>query len=157
LRSRDKYSVYPAGLPLFPVLKEPQKLLAWEPTPEARLDARRLVSFFDVRYVVIHRRYLAADVLTKLDTFVSEYFPHTGRGTDGELVVYPMKLEPAPGTLWPDDYVINFGANRAFALLSGWSADARWGDVPMQWSSGRESSLYVYLGEPADRVLDLRV
>ena len=70
-------------------------------------------------------------------------------------MVYALKRPDAASVRWPHDYVIDFGApDRTFALLTGWSVDERWGETTLQWSSDRESSLYVYLNEPADRVLE---
>lgn len=158
VRSREKYSAYPEGLPLIPFLKDP-KLLLERPTPDdARRDAERLAAFFDIRDIVIHRRYLDPPVFEKLDRFVADHFPHVSRREEGEVVVYALR-RPEPGSaLWPEDYVIDFGApNRQFALLTGWSWDERWGETTLQWSDDRESSIHLYLNEPADRILELRL
>ena len=157
VRSREKYSVYPAGLPLVQFLKDPKLLLEREIPGDARRDAERLVTFFDIRYIVIHRRFLEARAFEALDRFIREYFPHGDRWTEGDVVAYAIRRDEASATLWPDDYVIDLGANQAYALLSGWGADERWEETTVQWSSGRESSLYLYLGAPTDRVLEMRV
>ena len=157
VRTREKYSVYPAGLPLFPFLKEPKLLLEREIPSDTRLDAERLVAFFDVRYIVIHRQYLDPRVFDALDRFVSGYFPHGDRWTDGDVVAYPIHLGESPAALWPDDYMIDFGANRAYVVLSGWSVNERWGDTTAQWSIDRESSIYLYLRAPMERILEMRV
>jgi len=157
VRSREEYSIYPAGLPLFPFLKEPKLLLERPISSDAQLNAERLVAFFDVRYVVIHRRYLEPHVFEALERFVVAYFPHGDRWTDGEVVAYPVNRRQPPATLWPDEYMIDFGANRAYVLLSGWSFDERWGDTTVQWSVEPESAMYLYLATATDRVLEMRV
>lgn len=158
VRSREKYSTYPVGLPLVPVLKEPRLLLERSAPADARRDAERLVAFFDIRYVILHRRYLDPPVFERLDRFVADHFPHVARQVDGEVVAYTLRPPDAGSALWPEDYFIDFGtANREFALLTGWSGDERWGETTMQWSSDRASSIYLYLGEPADRVLEMRL
>ena len=157
VRSNEKYSAYPAGLPLFPFLKEPKLLLEREIPSDIRLNAERLVAFFDVRYIIIHRRYLDPRVFDALDRLVADYFPHGDRWTDGDVVAYPIGRGASPAALWPDDYVIDFGANRAYALLSGWAGDERWGETTVQWSLDGESSMYLYLGAPTDRVLEMRL
>ena len=53
--------------------------------------------------------------------------------------------------------MIDFGANRAYALLSGWDDDERWGETTVQWSIDGESSMYLYLETPTDRVLEMRL
>jgi hypothetical protein len=158
VRSREKYTAYPVGLPLIPFLKDP-KLLLDRPAPaDAGRDAERLAAFFDIRDIVIHRRYLDPPVFERLDRFVADHFPHVSRREDDEVVVYALRRPDARSTLWPEDYVIDFGApSREFALLSGWSWDERWGATTAQWSSDRESSIYLYLNEPADRVLEMRL
>ena len=158
VREREKYSTFPAGLPVIPVLRDP-KLLLDRPAPaDARRDVERLVAFFDVRYVVIHREYLDGPVFEALDRFVADHFPHAGRQVDGSVVMYELKLPEPPGTLWPEDYRIDFGApDRAFALLAGWSASERWGEVAGQWSIGWESSIHLRFEEPADRILQMRL
>lgn len=158
VRSRDKYSAYPEGLPLISVLKDP-KLLLERPVPgDASRDAERLAAFFDIRDIVIHRPYLDPPVFEKLDRFVADHFPHVSRREEGEVVVYALRRSEVRRALWPEDYVIDFGApNREFALLTGWSWGERWGETTGQWSNDRESSIYLYLSEPADRVLDLRL
>jgi hypothetical protein len=72
--------------------------------------------------------------------------------------MYTLK-SPAPyGTLWPEDYRIDFGApDRTFALLTGWAGTERWGETAGQWSNDRESSINLYLEESADRVLQMRL
>jgi hypothetical protein len=158
VRSREKYSSYPEGLPLIPFLKDP-KLLLERPTPgDAGRDAERLATFFDIRYIVIHRRYLEPPVFEKLDRFVADHFPQISRREDDEVVVYALRRPEARSALWPEDYVIDFGApHRDFALLTGWSGDEQWGETTIRWSDDRESSIYLYLNEPADRVLELRL
>jgi hypothetical protein len=54
VRLREKYSTYPAGLPLIPLLRDPTLLLERPVPAEARRDAERLAAFFDVRHVIIH-------------------------------------------------------------------------------------------------------
>jgi hypothetical protein len=156
VRSRDKYSEYPAGVPLAPWLKDPRRLLDGAP-PDAHRDAQRFVDFFDVRYVVLHRAYLEPRVFEALDRFVADHFPHGDRWADDDVVAYSLKAPPAPATLWPRDYVVDFGSNREFVLLSGWSGDERIGDTTMQWSKGPASSMFVYLEALGDRVLELRL
>jgi len=74
------------------------------------------------------------------------------------VVVYALRRPEVRSALWPEDYVLDFGApNREFVLLTGWSGDERWGATTVQWSSDRESSIYLYLNERADRVLEMRV
>ena len=158
VRSREKYTAYPVGLPLIPFLKDP-KLVLDRPAPvDAGRDAERLAAFFDIRYIAIHRRYLDPPVFERLDRFVADHFPHVGRRDEGEVVAYALRRPEARSALWPEDYVIDFGApNREFALLTGWSWNERWGATTVQWSSDRESSIYLYLNEPADRVLEMRL
>jgi len=158
VRSREKYSAYPEGLPLISVLKDP-KLLLERPVPgDASRAAERLAAFFDIRDIVIHRRYLDPPVFEKLDRFVADHFPHVSRREEGEVVVYALRRPEVRSALWPEDYVLDFGApNREFVLLTGWSGDERWGATTVQWSSDRESSIYLYLNERADRVLEMRV
>lgn len=158
VRSRSKYTSYPEGLPLIPILRDPRLLLDRPWPAEARRDAARLAAFFDIRYVVIHRAYLDPGVFERLDRFVDQQFPHGSRRVDGDVVVYAVTRADTPGALWPEDYAIDFGApDREFALLSGWSKDERWGDTTFQWSSAPESSMYLYLGEPTDRLLGMRL
>ena len=158
VRLREKYSTYPAGLPLIPLLRDP-KLLLDRPAPaDARRDAERLVAFFDVRYVVIHGEYLDRPVFETLDRFVANHFPHAGRQVDGRVVMYTLKPPGPPGTLWPEDYRIDFGAPAgAFALLVGWSGSERWGERAGRWSNDRESSIHLRLEEPIDRILQMRL
>jgi hypothetical protein len=158
VRSREKYVSYPAGLPLVEFLKEP-KLLLEQPVPAAAsLDAERLAIFFDIRYVVIHRRYLDPPAFEKLDRFVADHFPHVSRRDEGEVVVYGLRGPRASSALWPEDYTIDFGSStREFALLTGWAGAERWGDVTAQWSNGAESTMYLYLNQPVNRILDLRL
>jgi hypothetical protein len=157
VRSNEKYSIYPAGLPLFPFLKEPKLLLEREIPSDARLNAERLVAFFDVRYVVLHRQYLDPRVFVALDRFVATYFPHGERWTDGDVVAYPIGRGASPVALWPDDYVIDFGASRPYALFSGWDDSERWGETTVQWALDGESSMFLYLEAPTDRVLEMRL
>jgi hypothetical protein len=158
VRSREKYSTYPAGLPLIPFLRDPSLLLERPVPGDARRDAERLAAFFDIRYVVIHREYLDPRVFERLDRFVADHFPHEGRRADDRVVAYALKRPEAQSALWPEDYVLDFGApEREFALLTGWNEDERWGETTVQWSRDRESSIYLYLNEPADRVLDMRL
>jgi hypothetical protein len=157
-RSREKYTVYPAGLPLMPFLKEPKLLLDQGMPEDARQNAARLVTFFDVRYIIIHRRYLDPRAFEAMDRFIGEYFPHGDRWADGEIVVYPVGRNEGSAVVWPEDYVIDFGApNRQFALLSGWSFDERSGDTTFRWSNDRESSMYLYLEAITDRMLEMRL
>ncbi len=158
VRSREKYSTYPAGLPLIPILRQPRLLLEGSAPADGRRDAERLAAFFDIRYLIIHRRYLDPPVFEKLDRFVDDHFPHADRRVDGEVVAYTLRGPEGGTALWPDDYVIDFGApSREFALLVGWSGDERSGETTMQWSSDRASSMYLHLGEPTDRLLEMRV
>jgi hypothetical protein len=156
VRLREKYSTYPAGLPLIPLLRDPGLLVERPAPPDARRDAERLAAFFDVRYVIIHGEYLDRPVFETLDRFVAEHFPHVGRRVDGRIVMYTLKSPQ--GTLWPDDYRIDFGApERTFALLTGWAGSERWGETAGQWSNDRESSIYLYLEHPTARVLQMRL
>lgn len=157
VRSRGKYTEYPAGVPLVGLLKDPTQLLAHGPPPDARRDAERLVAFFDVRYVVLHRRYLEPRVFEAMDRFVAGHFPHVNRLADDDVVAYAVHAPSAPATLWPRDYFVDFGAKGDFVLLSGWERAERSGDATVQWARGLTSIMYVYLAEPDDRVLDLRV
>ncbi len=157
-RSREKYSTYPAGLPLIPLLRDPKVLLDRPAPGDARRDAERLAAFFDVRYVIIHSEYLDQPVFEKLDRFVADHFPHVGRQVDGRVVTYMLRPPGPRGSLWPENYRIDFGApDRTFALLAGWAGVERWGEAAGQWSNDRESSIYLHLGEPTDRVLQMRL
>lgn len=158
VRLREKYSAYPAGLPLIPLLRDPTLLLERPVPAEARRDAERLAAFFDVRYVIIHGEYLDRPVFEKLDRFVADHFPHVGRRVDDRVVMYTLKSPGPQGTLWPEDYRIDFGApDRTFALLAGWAGIERWGEAAGQWSNDRESSIYLHLEEPTNRVLQMRL
>ena len=97
-------------------------------------------------------------VFEKLDRFVADFFPYVGRQVDGRVVAYELKPPGPRGTLWPEDYRIDFGTpDRTFALLAGWSGVERWGEVSGKWSNDRESSIYRHLEEPTDRVLQMRL
>jgi hypothetical protein len=158
VRSRDKYSEYPLGVPLVPLLREPRRLLEPRSSVDDRRDAERLVQFFDIRYIVIHRAYLNGPVFEALDRFIAASFPHDGRWTDGDVVAYSVKRAAVAGALWPEDYTIDFGAPaRQFAVLTGWAMDEREGDMTFQWSNDDESSMYLYLQEPLGRVLEARL
>jgi hypothetical protein len=160
VRTREKYTSYPAGLPLIPSLRSPAALVGQPDPPGARGDAQRLVEFFDVGHVVIHGEYLDRHAFERLDRFVADNFPHAGRWVEGTIVVYPVR-RPVPGhAAWPDRHFIDFGGSgREFALLTGWSAAERWGDghLTVQWSTDRESSVVLFLGQSADRLLELRL
>ena len=158
VRLREKYSSYPAGLPLIPLLRDPKLLLDGPAPADARRDAERLAAFFGVRYVIVHGEYLDRPVFEKLDRLVADHFPHVGRQVDGPVVMYTLKSPGPQGTLWPEDYRIDFGApDRTFALLTGWAGIERWGETAGQWSNDRESSIYLHLEEPTDRVLQMRL
>jgi hypothetical protein len=157
VRSREKYSVFPAGLPLIPLLKDPKLLLERGTPDDARRDAERLVAFFDIRYIVIHRRYLEDRVFATLDRFVRDAFAPVARWTDPDVVAYEVRPDREPSVPWPSEYVVDLGANREFALLSGWAAEERASGTTIQWSTGLESSMYVYLQQVEDRVLEMRV
>jgi hypothetical protein len=158
VRLREKYVTYPPDLPLVPLLKHPQLLLQHPIPPDASRAAEQLVAFFRIRYLVIHREYLDPAVFERLDSFIREHFPHMGRRVDHDVVVYALSPPKSDKRLWPESYFIDFGgSHREFVLLSGWSHDERWGEETIQWSNDRESSLYLYLDEQKDRVLEMRV
>src|SRR5262249_28239821 len=114
-----------------PWLRDPRRLLDDGPLPDASRDAERLVAFFDVRYVVLHRRYLEPRVFDALDRFVADQFPHVDRWADEEVVAYEVRARPTTG-LWPRDDQVDFGANRAFVLLTGWHGHERIGRPDIQ-------------------------
>jgi hypothetical protein len=160
VRPREKYSTYPSGIPLIPFLKDPKSLVGQPDPPDARRDAERLADFFDIRHVVIHGEYLDPRAFERLDRFVGDNFPHTGRRIEGTVVSYALRPPGEARGLWPDRYFIDFGSpRRDFALLTGWSADERWGDAvqTMQWSNDRESSAMLFLPDAVDRVLEVRL
>ena len=97
VRSREKYTAYPMGLPLVPLLKEPRLLLDGPAPADAGRDAERLVAFFDIRDIVIHRRYLDPLVFERLDRFVADHFPFLHRREDDEVVAYALR-RPATET-----------------------------------------------------------
>lgn len=160
VRPREKYQGYPAGLPLIPYLEDPTLLLDAQDPEHARRDAQRLVSFFDVRYVVIHGDYLEPRAFERLDRFIADNFQPSWRRAEGTVVAYGLpRVDPVP-TLWPERLVVDFGGPpREFALRFGWSYHERWGDggPTIQWTSDRESSVVVALGAPTDRTLELRM
>jgi hypothetical protein len=158
VRPREKYLGYPSGIPLMPRLHDPGLLLEGPDPPDARRDAERLSAFFEVRHVVIHGELLDPRVLERLDRFVGDNFPHAWRKVEGRVVAYGLRPPDPARAQWPERYVIDFGnPRREFALLSGWAGDETWHGLSMQWSSDRESSLMLHLGEPDDRLLEARL
>jgi hypothetical protein len=159
VRPRQKYVDYPTAVPLTSPLRNP-RLLAGEPDPEhAARDAARLTDFFGIRHVVIHGEYIDPDAFARLDRFVADHFPHAARRVDGPMVAYTLRVPDPARALWPERYVIDFGApRREFALLTGWWGDERWSDgTTVQWMGDDAASMVVWLGAPADRVLELRL
>jgi len=159
VRPRQKYAAYGEGVPLVPLMREPRRLLDAPDPPTATRDAARLADFFEVRHVVVHGEFLEPRVFERLDRFVADHFPHAWRRVDGTVVAYGLRRPSPQETAWPEPYVVDFGdPRRDFAMLAGWSGDEHWrGGPTMQWTSDRESSATIWLGAPADRVLELRV
>jgi hypothetical protein len=134
VRQRDIYTTYPSAPPLIPILKDPRLLLEGPPPRDVRLNAERLVAFFDIRYVIIHREYLTSRLFHELDRFVQESFPHERRRVDGDMVAYTLRRPAAGAGPWPQDYEIDFGGgNRECVLLQGWASYERSGDRSYQW------------------------
>jgi hypothetical protein len=158
VRPREKYSAYPAGVPLIPLLREP-KLLVGKPDPgQAPRDAERLAAFFEIRFVIVHGEYLEAPVFERLDRFVADNFPHAWRTVEGRTVTYGLRPPDPARAAWPERYVVDFGdPRREFAVLTGWAAEEQWDGLTMQWSNDRESSLMLHLDAPAPRLLEVRL
>jgi hypothetical protein len=122
-------------------------------------DAARMVAFFNLCYVVIHREYLSPAAVQRIDQFLHDHFRHEWRREESSLIVYALSPPSAAETRWPEDYYIDFGAPpRAFALRDGWSGDEQTGaNSTMQWSNAPQSSLFLFLDNVHDRVLEMRL
>jgi hypothetical protein len=127
VRLREKYSTYPAGLPLIPLLRDPKLLLDGPAPADARRDAERLAAFFGVRYVIIHGEYLDRTVFETLDRFVADHFPHEGRRVDGRVVMYTLKSPAPQGTLWPETTASTSGLRIAHLPFSSGGRGANGG------------------------------
>jgi hypothetical protein len=159
VRTREKYTTYLSGLPVIPIFRDPHVLLQ-DPIPLADpQDAARLVAFFNICYVVIHRDYLDPAVVERVDQFVHEHFRYTWRWADAAVIAYALSLPTSEETRWPEDYYLDFGApQREFVLRTGWSQDEQWGpDLTVQWSDAPQSSVYLFLDQIRDRVLEMRL
>lgn len=138
-----------------------------------RLLAPSLLSFLDVRYIVLHGEYVEAAV----DRYVQQVLPvervASGQGEEqggwwhGSLmgkwvdrgtvstawVLYRVKPNPAGPPL-----SIDLGTNSAHVhQAAGWSYDEAVGDASASWVAGKQATALLRLDQPAAATLRLRV
>lgn len=153
-------TTYADGVPFVRLFKDPRRIGEDEPTTCNREQGRRFTEFFDLRVIVLHRPYLVPEVLERVKHFLLRCFPVGAVQEAGDLVAVSLiRREGRPALLMgPDGYRIDFEpAQTGFFLVEGWWPPERWTGLSAAWSDAGPSRVWVYVPQPVDLTMDVRV
>jgi hypothetical protein len=148
---------YADTFPMVEAFKDPDRFLplAWEWN---RQDALRLIDFFRLDVVVIHREHLQERTVERLRDLLMTLFPVREVIEEGDLSVFWMRRNPAEQSHWnATDYRWDFDtAQFSFMLFEGWLSSERSEDITWAWANGKSSRLWVFFPQDRDFTLELR-
>jgi len=157
-RAHPSLVEYGDVFPLMHVLKNPATLLNLE-RPLERDDALRLIDYFNLDVIVLHRNYLPSDLAESFKRFLQDTFPVQRIVEKGEMVALWLGGDGGHRRAWrPVDYRWDFDALQPPHFVSeGWSWSERWEELAVAWSNARASRLWVFFPRHEDIIMDLRV
>jgi hypothetical protein len=149
---------YGDRFPLITVFKQPDRLWEFEGL-WGQKEARRFIEVFDVEVIVLHREYLATEVVARLEQWLVEIFPVRQVTEDGSLVALWMHRNyDQEFTREPVDDRWDFGPSEFPPFLAeGWLPPEASEKLTFAWADGKESRLWVFLPTVTDMSLELGV
>jgi hypothetical protein len=173
---------YANAFPLVPLFKHPELIERYDQNPIDRRVIARFIEFFDVGFIVVHKRLLdpaaydrrdrldkALDDLTplrgpeifaRLMQFLWANFPVARVEEDDELVVVYLEKgwQDTPPPDQQDGNVVDFGSSSPqFFIADGWSDNERWDTLTVAWSNAERSRLWVDFPRVEDFTMELRL
>jgi hypothetical protein len=177
--SVELLNTYADSVPFMRLFKNPELIQEYEENPIDKHEILRFIEFFDLRFIVLHRDLLGAEMfdtlgyyprsptrlqaeemLERLTRFFLAYFPVVHVEAEGDVVSLELArveapVEPSAGGT---DYLIDFGGKVFQASLTvGWWPAEREGETTFVWSTAKASQLWVRFPRPKDFVMELRL
>jgi hypothetical protein len=177
--STELVTSYADSVPFVKLFKNPELIQEYEKNPVNKRDVLRLIEFFDLSFIVIHKdllgpdmfdmlgyfprastRLQASEMVERLTRFFLTYFPVVHVEAEGDIV----SLELARSNQKVDslgargEYLIDFQSETSPGFLAeGWWPTEHDGEVTFAWSKGKASQLWLRLPHPEDYVMELRL
>lgn len=131
--------------------------LAPEDTAEDRQVREEVLQFYDVRYAVLHSKFLAANVVESIRTYLVDVLGARLVEDDGETLAYELPHAAVAGETTAIDLRENIGQMYAGR---GWAFQyppANWnGEFNFVWARGTRSEVYFLAGDARTRSVTVR-